>query len=601
MRRRKFWVEANDPLWGWVGRWAISITVAALSLLTPQAGVAQRARVVRDLPDALRSRVEALLEDPDTDHFEGDTRIHTGVRTLGHVAVIDGDLRVDGVIGGDVLVLGGDLHFGPDGRVEGNATVVDGRAAADAYEHVGGTLTEQRTRSDLRSDARTRSSARSRSAAYRGSEWDEGRTRAHASVTGRIGPTYNRVEGLPVWIGPMVRTSGPAPLLLEALGIWRTATGFDAREDELGYWLRLEQRFGRRSGPFVGARVYSVVNGVEDWSLSDAEASLATLLLRDDFRDYYAAEGWSGYVGMRAWDQRLRLTLDYRREDHGFASVADPWTLGDDDELWRAQPLVAEGRISTVGAEVVAGDTDDRDRRHGGWFVRAEARKGVDGTLVRPVYTQASGSVGAPRSFAAEDLAVGFVDLRRYAPLGPDARLDVRVLAGGSLNDRSLPAQFQHAFGGAGSLPGYRLFAGDCGARTSGTAIRAASAGSSEPVFLDYGCDRFAALQVEYRGGLSFDFQFSDGRDEDPDNWGNWEDWDDGRHGFDASFEWSLFFDVARGWLAPDSEAPGRAGTDTLMDAGAGVWFGGLGVLAAVPLDSEEHPVRFLIRLEQRF
>lgn len=592
-----FWVPASDPRWGWVGRWAISITVAGFLLGAPREAATQELRW-QGVPSSLREEVRTLWESSETDRFRGDTRIHDGVTAAGNVAVVDGTLRVDGVVEGSVLIQGGDLVFGSGGWVEGDVIVLGGRLRGSADGHVGGTVTVDRVsdaepsrRSRERRAPSPRREPRDRDRSFRGPE---------ATITARVGPTYNRVEGLPIGLGPRIRTAGATPLELEALAIWRTESGFDADADDLGYSVRLEQRLGRYSGAYLGGHLYSRVQAIEDWGLSNAEASLATLVLHEDYRDYVNVEGWSAFAGVRLFDEEARFGLVYRDERFGSLGVGDPWTLTDRDDPWRPQPLVAEGALRSLGVEVTAGDPDGQDAYRGGWYVHARVQAGLEGTLERPVLDLPGPGTVPATSFEGADLRHGFVDLRRYAPLGPDARLNLRVVAGGALNDRPLPPQWQHAFGGAGSLPGHRLFAADCGAR----AARGVLVGTGRPAFARYGCDRFALAQVEYRGSVFLDFDWGDdGRRRGPDDWGNWEDWDDESPWVELGFDWSLFFDAGRGWVldGPGDPAPGRADTDTLMDAGAGIWISDLGLLLAVPLDGDEHPVRFLVRFEHRF
>jgi hypothetical protein len=111
--------------------------------------------------------------------------------------------------------------------------------------------------------------------------------------------------------------------------------------------------------------------------------------------------------------------------------------------------------------------------------------------------------------------------------------------------------------------------------------------GASTPIvfFPSYGCDRFALLQAEYRGG--FDIHIGDDDD----------DWHSPR--FDTGIDWTLFFDVARGWALGDDVT--RTGTGMLYDAGAGVVIGGFGVYGAVPLNGDDRGLRVFVRLGPRF
>ena len=188
-------------------------------------------------------------------------------------------------------------------------------------------------------------------------------------------------------------------------------------------------------------------------------------------------------------------------------------------------------------------------------------------------------------------------DVRRYTPVGWGSELDLRVVAGGGTTEHALPPQYQHALGGPGTLPGFETFYADCGARARIGGYR------SERFFPSYGCDRFAAFQVEYRGGLSIDLGFGDPDDDDRDrrdtDWWDWDrDWD-----VDLAPSWAVFFDAGQGWAFADP-ALGLPDRDTgvLYDAGVGLLLGDLGFYAVIPLngDVEQEP-RFLVRLGRRF
>jgi hypothetical protein len=116
--------------------------------------------------------------------------------------------------------------------------------------------------------------------------------------------------------------------------------------------------------------------------------------------------------------------------------------------------------------------------------------------------------------------------------------------------------------------------------------------GSGTLFFPYYGCDRTALFSAEYRGGFDFHWGGFDVWDEENDDW----DWD-----IDASPNWIVFFDAARGWAHADSELRGARDTETLYDVGAGILLGDVGIYTAVPLTGEDRGLRFFVRLGPRF
>src|SRR5690606_19682750 len=108
-----------------------------------------------------------------------------------------------------------------------------------------------------------------------------------------------------------------------------------------------------------------------------------------------------------------------------------------------------------------------------------------------------------------DNFTTGRIDVRRYQTVGRNATLALRAFGAGSLREEPLPPQFQHALGGAGSLPGYSTFSIACGARDR--LVRRSRDDPFQDFFGGYGCDRMALFQAEYRGG--FDLDFGHGRD----------------------------------------------------------------------------------------
>src|SRR5438270_9241276 len=67
------------------------------------------------------------------------------------------------------------------------------------------------------------------------------------------GKTYNRVEGLPVHIGPVFRdSSGRAAFNLSVLGIIRSADTFHWDAQNLGHTVSAQMRVGRDRGYALG-------------------------------------------------------------------------------------------------------------------------------------------------------------------------------------------------------------------------------------------------------------------------------------------------------------------------------------------------------------
>jgi len=465
-----------------------------------------------DLPRWVQEDVINFFNDPSTIHFTGRTRIPSTRVVVGDVAALGGPFTIAGEVDGDLVVVNGDLVFESGGAVSGNVLVVGGRVFGEDLGTVGGDLRifSEPLRYVQQGD-RISSAGRPEDRRDYGPNLPWG----DARITIKSGQNYNRTEGLPVMVGPSFRTAGANPLRLDLLAIWRTDMGFELNQEDFGYALRAEQALGGRNNLAVGGTLFSTVDPIEDWSLTNLEASLATFILHKDYRDYYERTGWSAYARFRLPYTPVELKAEFFDEEHDFMPVASPWSITKNDDPWRDQPLVAEGDLQFLEGTLTIDARNDPTEPSDGWYLKARAQRGLGGRILIPSHP-ASDDIDSEIIEAQEfdtGFLLGFLDLRRYLRINPGASLNLRGVVGGAINHVPPPPQFQHALGGEGSLPGYRLFSVDCGARdvhgvfdhrANGTVIR-------NEVFPKYGCDRFFLVQAEFRGNLFVDWDFGSG------------------------------------------------------------------------------------------
>lgn len=565
---------------------ALPVLAALFATLLPWAqpwghtpGLAGQAPVERTvLTDEAREALVLFLNDTSTLRFNGRLRVPADSRIVGAVAVMGGPLVVVGRIEGPVVVINGDLRIEGQGVIDGDVTLIGGGIDFLREAGVTGSLVvyEDRLAYAVRGgEVRLRGSPRAdRRGIYLGG----------SRITIRAGTNYNRVEGLPILFGPVLRTSGENPLQLEGLGIWRTEQG--ATRDNVGYRIRLEQQFGVPSRLTLGIGAHSEVAPIEDQGMRDLEASFTTFVLHRDYRDYFERQGFTLFATTRFGPSPFELRAEYRNEEHLSVQPAEPWTLRRRDVPWRPLPLIASGDLQTLGMELEYDGRNDADDPTDGWHLLGRVTRGLAGSIARPAATDAeTGAPVARESFSPHFTSV-LLDLRRYARVGPDADLSFRGVFGGALTGR-LPTQFQHALGGEGSLAGYRPFSLDCGARSRTYTIER---GGTRNVVPSYGCDRFALFQAEYRGHFSLDLGLS------PDDDEQWESWD-WYPAIDLSPSWAVFFEAGRGW----SRIDGGIDTETAADVGVGVFLGQLGFYWAYPLTGDDRRVNFFVRLQRRF
>lgn len=529
------------------------------------------------LPPDVAAEIVALYNAEATIRLTAPAHVAAGSEILGDIVVLGGPFRIAGTVRGRVGVINGELRLEPGARILGDVLVVGGTITGADAALVEGSIRSFREPLRFRVEAGRLALAQPPLEPELSTGRDFGVVRTDLTFAARRG--YNRVEGLPIVVGPRFETRLANPTRAEALVVYRTESGADVSLSGLGYLLRLEQFVGGRQTVRLGATLHSEIAPIEDWGLSDTENSLATFLFQRDYRDHYEREGWSAYVRVAPPELPYDLVLEYRDERHTSVRASNPFALGSVDE-WRPQPRVAEGTLRALAARVAYDTRNEGADPTSGWLVSAAVERALGGALTLPadLCPAESCAISVPQA-ARTDFATATLDLRRYARLGPDSRLSIRTRVSTSLNDRPLPPQRQHALGGEGSLPGYQAFRFDCGARDA--------AAGEDGFFPYYGCDRLALVQIEYQSA----FRLARG-------WGR-------KLGNDIDLGempgWVVFFDVGRAWTeraARDGRTGGQ--DDFAADFGAGLRLGRLGVYWAFPLSGSDRGVNFFVRLRPR-
>ncbi|MCI0432477.1 MAG: BamA/TamA family outer membrane protein [Gemmatimonadetes bacterium] len=565
LRRRRAWRGAGFVL-------------AAMAAGAGDAAARAQEERLLQLPDTAAERVVAFYNAATTIRLSGESQLAAGARIIGNVAVLGGPFTVRGTVEGDVIVINGDLRLEPGAVITGSVTVVGGDVTDD-----GGRIGEElmlhpeplRFRHDA--DGLVYAPDSFQSTLSAGREFGFGRT--DFLIAARR--DYNRVEGLPIAIGPRIRIGDSNPTMLEALAIYRSSAGLRIDPDRMGYALRAEQFLGGGRTARLGLALESEIIPIENAGLSDRENALATFVLHTDYRDAFEREGWLAYLRFARAGWPHDFTVEYRDERHRSVTTASPWSLFDNAETWRPEPVVAEGTLRSVAGRMVYDTRNEVVSPATGWHITVSAEQGIGGRLTEPgfAYPGETDTTAVPASRARTRFTSGELDVRRYARISPGARMAVRAFAAGSVNGGALPAQRQWALGGEGTLPGYALHEFDCGARRRIVTV------DDSDAFPYYGCDRIALVQIEYQATLPVIERISLGSG----------------FGLEYPVRWVAFFDAGRAWNEPDAlDGRERGANDFSADAGIGLRIGSVGAYLAVPLSSGGHGVNFFIRLGRR-
>lgn len=558
----------------------------------------------RAIPREVIEEVARVYNAPGTLRAAGSYDIERGRVVDSDVAVLDGPLTIGGHVRGRVVAINASVFLEPGARIDRDILVVGGRlegreaavvegdirvyAASVSYQREG-TVLVVREGGDEEANVDVR--------------WLRSRERWNARGWSDLrllsARTYNRVEGLPILIGPSLgRDLGWGRVRLDALGIVRTVGNLDRAEHTFGHHAKLEFELGGESGLRIGGRLFDVIDPVEEWHLSDGEVGLATFFLHRDYRDYFSRHGASVYAGLYL-TPAADLTVSFSDQRWAARDARDPFTLFRNSRGWRPNPAMDDGSLHILHGTLRVDTRNDTEDPWSGWFVTADLEHG-HGTLVTLGPTSFFTRRGAGGS---TDYRRGFVDIRRYNRLSPDGQLNIRVVLGGWLGGDPLPLQRRLSVGGPGSLPGYdfrRRPDGGPDVLTCSSIDPSLPGGSPAAAVAGFPaqCDRIALAQIEFRGDLRLDpFGVFD------DDWRPW------RYGYGRGAEWVLFADAGRGWLV----TPGGDVTDLTYprdkfpkastfrtDVGVGLVLDQVGFYVAKALSNKNAPVNFFVRLKPR-
>ena len=589
-----------------------ALLAAAMSglVISPSTGAAQRAGRLGSVPRDVALEVTRVFNAPSTRRVRGDFTLAAADTVRGDLAVLNGNARLAGVVYGDVVVLNGDVFLQDGARLERSLTVLGGTFEAPERPNVVGDTRVWSSRYRYREDADTLIAETDFFARW--SRWvrDDRENGAESQLFVTTAHTYNRVEGLPILVGPRFRLRAEdTRVRAEVFGIFRTGDGIEWKRENLGHQALLEVRQGNRAGVALGGKLFDVVDAMEQWQLTDTEVGLNSFLFTRDYRDYWQRHGGEGYVALFA-GKASELRASYGEERWSARRARDPWTLFNSDLAWRLNPTADEGVLKRFTLSAVFDTRTSSERPRSGWFLRGEFERGTGtydtmGELTPGVRPLPTGTTPIPLNEGVT-YSRAFFDLRRYNRLGPNAQLNLRAVFGGWVNGDPLPVQRRFSVSGIDALPGFDF------RRMNGTSDVGTCATGDETMYAALGrpaqCERMALLQAEWKGDFRINL-FGDDSDYGDRRWGL------GRVRADGA--WVVFANTGRGWLI-DRPSPSSVpnpdlgplvfdknsvpGFDTWRtDIGGGFDFGDFGVYIAQAVSQGGLSPNVYVRLSRRF
>jgi hypothetical protein len=404
------------------------------------------------------------------------------------------------------------------------------------------------------------------------------------------GKTYNRVEGLPVYIGPAFHDSaGAADLNASVMGIIRSADTFHWDDQNLGHRVAAEVRVGRGRGYGLAFSTYDLMTPIEPWQLPDPDAGLAAFFGHRDFRDHFNRHGAKATA---TFNMSARSSFSADWIDERWASVRERkvFSVFGNGKAWRANPLVDAGRFHLGVLRANIDTRNDEDNPATGWLILAEYEWGsgrmTDVGLTSPM----------ARAIIPPDVTYGrgLVDLRRYNRLSPTTWINMRLVLGGWLNGDELPLERRFSVGGIGTVPGF-----DFRKYEPGTVdVSQCSDGGPPPPGNPAQCERVALVQLEYRNELhSSLFDFLNAR---PIRLRG--------IGFTVEPTAVAFVDAGRGWLVGQPSGTLQYSANSFprfgtfrTDVGLGLDLGIIGIYVAKAVSSSKEPANVFLRVHRRF
>lgn len=361
--------------------------------------------------------------------FYEDTEISREEELNGHVMVLNGNLSVRGKINGDVLVVWGDVRVYNTGEVNGNITSVGG--TVEVYDNgiVRGDMLETNVRNLIGKDRRVTRIFRK---SYKRDRYGT------IPLSGKgedLIFKYNRVEGL------FLGLQFPKQFVPE-VGHFSTYgfIGYGFRSKDMRFQLGLDRWF---IDPIdyrleIGGEFHSLTDTKDLWRIPYFENTLAALLLREDFHDYFGREGFSLHISQNITPY-VKGTVEYRNDDYSSLSNHASWSLFGGHKVFRPNPSIEgyEGNMRSVYAELLFDNRDDWDFTTTGWLVKLAAEV-------------SSADLGGDFSFNRY-----LVDVRHFWPVTSGENLNFRVMIGSSEGD--LPLQKNFELGGISTLRGLRF------------------------------------------------------------------------------------------------------------------------------------------------
>jgi cytoskeletal protein CcmA (bactofilin family) len=397
--------------------------------------------------------------------LKGNAEIAEDEAISGDIFLVKGNLTISGEVKGNVVVLYGDIDVDSTAEIDGDVVSAGGKIWCKKGAMISGDIIEtdhiSGGKPELAADDSEKGTHREKKKSSQRETVDEdskSRTRIfclEGSESEKGWADYNRVDGLILGL----RT--PNKCWWEKhrhnfaiLGKGGYSFASKRFQYQLGVerWMLDDFRFA------LGGDFHDITDTQDDWIIGVEENGLAAFLIREDFRDYYRRQGFSGY-GQQYFGRYLSLKAEYRNEQFSNLVNETNWSLFGKHKKFRKNPSAlpigfqdanfssandaGNLELQSFTATVTFDARTKYKRAYRGWYIQAFAER-------------AGYELKSDMEFERF-----IVDIRRYQPLGWDENLDIRLRAGSATG--ILPPMYWFDLGGISTLRGYdfKEFTGD--------------------------------------------------------------------------------------------------------------------------------------------
>jgi hypothetical protein len=245
---------------------------------------------------------------------------------------------------------------------------------------------------------------------------------------------YNRVEGFFLGVSPPQLTKAD----FELFGY----IGYGFENSKWRYEIGLKRSWFWMNRLEIGMAHYDLTDTQDRWIVSGLENTLAALLFREDFMDYFRRKGWR-FFAVQDISEIYKFGLEFRTDCYESMVKKTDWSLFGGHKKFRPNPSIQKGKMRSV---IATTELDLMGYREG-WIFRGE-------------YEKAGDPFGGDFDFQRLRLQG-----KRYQRTFGNQQAVVNFIAGfhTSTSTDTLPEQRRFDLGGIESLRGFpfKAFTGD--------------------------------------------------------------------------------------------------------------------------------------------